>query len=265
MIEDARGNIDYDEQGSGPTIVFVPGSWGTRSAWRGVIAALDKPFRVVTTSLLGYGGTQERRTATDLSMEPQADIIEAVARRAGGTVHLVGHSFGGLACLAAAMRGTIRVASLTAIEPVAFGLLPRNNEHALNDEINTMRDGYFRAFENGEEEAARRIIDFYGGNGSFDAMPQRMREYVVATTAVNIRDWQSGFDPPASDYAAVTVPTLILHGGQGHPALARVADILCGAMPNASRATVAGASHFMMASHPAEVAKLVCGHVAAAR
>ena len=98
MIEDARGNIDYDEQGSGPTIVFVPGSWGTRSAWRGVIAALDKPFRVVTTSLLGYGGTQERRTATDLSMERQAEIIEAVARRAGGTVHLVGHSFGGLAC-----------------------------------------------------------------------------------------------------------------------------------------------------------------------
>jgi pimeloyl-ACP methyl ester carboxylesterase len=53
MIEDARGIIDYHEQGSGPTTLFVPGSWGTRSAWCGVIAALPGRFRIVTTSLLG--------------------------------------------------------------------------------------------------------------------------------------------------------------------------------------------------------------------
>jgi hypothetical protein len=29
MIEDARGNIDYDEEGAGAAIVFVPGSWGS--------------------------------------------------------------------------------------------------------------------------------------------------------------------------------------------------------------------------------------------
>ena len=51
MIEDARGDIDYDEEGSGPTILFVPGSGGTRSAWRGVITALNRQFRIVTTSL----------------------------------------------------------------------------------------------------------------------------------------------------------------------------------------------------------------------
>jgi pimeloyl-ACP methyl ester carboxylesterase len=53
MIEDARGIIDYHEQGSGPATLFVPGSWGTRSAWCGVIAALPGRFRIVTTSLLG--------------------------------------------------------------------------------------------------------------------------------------------------------------------------------------------------------------------
>src|SRR5262245_29787459 len=36
MIEDGRGRIDYDEAGAGPTVVLVPGSWGTRSAWREV-------------------------------------------------------------------------------------------------------------------------------------------------------------------------------------------------------------------------------------
>src|SRR5215468_3822563 len=83
MIEDARGNIDYAEKGSGPTVVLVPGSWGARSAWRAVITALDGRFRFVTTSLLGYGGTAERRSEGDISIDHEADIIETVIHRAG--------------------------------------------------------------------------------------------------------------------------------------------------------------------------------------
>ena len=264
MIEDLRGNIDYDEEGSGPTILFVPGSWGTRSAWRGVMAALGGNFRLVTTSLLGYGGTAERRTPADLSIDREAEIIEAVARRAGGAVHLVGHSFGGVACLAVAIRRQVELASLAVIEPVAFGLLGRCGEQALNDDVMAMRNGYFAAFRGGDREAARRVIDYYGGAGSFDAMPQRMREFVVATTSVNILDWQSGFDPPPSDYAGIEVPCLVLRGGDGHPVLAKTAELLCQTMPKASLATVAGASHFMMATHPTEVARLIGEHVAKA-
>jgi hypothetical protein len=48
MIEDPRGGIDYDEQGTGPTILFVPGSWSTRSAWRGIIALLADRFCIMT-------------------------------------------------------------------------------------------------------------------------------------------------------------------------------------------------------------------------
>src|SRR5262245_36502033 len=55
-------------------------SWGTASAWRGVIAALGGGFCAVTTSLLGYGSTQERRTATDTSIDRQAEFIERSPR-----------------------------------------------------------------------------------------------------------------------------------------------------------------------------------------
>jgi len=51
MLRDRHGLIDYGEGGAGPTIVFVPGSWATGSAWHGVIAALGGRFRTVTTSL----------------------------------------------------------------------------------------------------------------------------------------------------------------------------------------------------------------------
>jgi pimeloyl-ACP methyl ester carboxylesterase len=71
MIEEARGRIDYAECGNGPTVVLVPGSCSTGAAWRPVIASWNGRFRTVTTSLLGYGGTVERRTA---SAQNQSDV-----------------------------------------------------------------------------------------------------------------------------------------------------------------------------------------------
>jgi pimeloyl-ACP methyl ester carboxylesterase len=266
LIQDARGDIYYDEQGSGPTILFVPGSWGTRSAWRGVITALNGQFRIVTTSLLGYGGTTERRTAADFSIEREAEIIEAVCRRAGGRVHLVGHSYGAQACLAVAIRGATPLMSLSVIEPTGVNPLRRAGDLVLYEQNVTFRDAYFRAFESGDKEAARQVIDLHDGDGSFDALPSRVRDYVMATTATNILDWRShlGFDAPLAVYSGMPVASLVIRGGRGHPYIARSAEILSGAMPNASLVTVPGAAHSMMATHAAEVARLIGENVSKA-
>lgn len=261
MLEEARGRIDYDEQGLGPTIVFVPGSWGTRSAWRGVIEELRGLYRIVTTSLLGYGGTDERRTATQTSIETEAEIAEAVIRRAGGDVHLVGHSFGGEVCLEVAARKIVPLVSLTLVEPPVIRLLREAGDRDLYEEITTMRDNYFDDFEHGDKEAPRRVIDFFGGLGSFDALPQRMRDYVLATTATNILDWRSAMDAPPATCSGIAVPSLILRGERAHPSLAKSAERLSGVMPNASLVIVPGASHFMMATHASEVARLIEQHV----
>ena len=266
MIQDARGDIDYDEDGSGPTILFVPGSWGTRSAWRGVITALNGQFRIITTSLLGYGGTAERRTAADFSIELEAEIIEAVGRRAGGRVHLVGHSYGAQVCLAVGIRGVIPLMSLCVIEPTGVNLLRRAGDLALYEQIITFRDAYFRAFVSGDKEAARQVMDFHDGDGSFDALPSRVRDYVMATTATNILDWRSnlGWDAPLPAYSGIAVPVLIVRGGRGHPYIARSAEILNGAMPNASPVTVPGAAHSVITTHAAEVARLIAENVSKA-
>jgi pimeloyl-ACP methyl ester carboxylesterase len=266
MIEDARGHIDYDEEGAGPAIICVPGSWGTRSAWRGMIAALNGRFRIVTTSLLGYGGTVERRSAADVSIAHEAEIIEAVIRRAGGAVHLVGHSYGGQACLAVALRGVTPLMSLSVIEPTAVNLLRRAGDLALYEQIIAVRDAYFQAFESGDKEAARHVIDLHDGDGSFNALPSRVRDYVMATSAANILDWRSGLgvDAPLPSYSGVAIPSLVIRGGRGHAYIARSAEILSSAMPNASLVTVPGAAHSMVTTHPAEVAKLIADHVSKA-
>lgn len=266
MIDDGRGSIDYAEQGSGPTVVLVPGSWGTRSAWRAVMAALDGRFRFVTTSLLGYGGTVERRSESDVSITHEADIIEAVIRHAGGAVHLVGHSYGGQACLTVAIRRTAPLLSLSLLEPTGVNLLRQAGEFELHEQISAVRDAYFRAFESGDAEAARHVIELHDGEGSFNALPPRVREYIVATTKTNVLDWRSGMDmdEALSVYRTIAVPSLILRGGRAHPYAARSAEILCAAMPNASLAVVPGAAHSMMNTHADEVARLVSTHISKA-
>ena len=89
MIDDVRGGIDYEECGTGSTIVLVPRSCSTGAAWRPVMAAWGGQFRCVTTSLLGYGGTAERRTKRDPSIDLEVDALEAVIHRANGGIHLV--------------------------------------------------------------------------------------------------------------------------------------------------------------------------------
>jgi pimeloyl-ACP methyl ester carboxylesterase len=76
-----------------------------------------------------------------------------------------------------------------------------------------------------------------------------------------VADMRTGFDPPLSAHADLSVPMLILKGDRTHPALARSAEILSHAAPNASLVTVAGADHFMIATHASDVAKLVAGHI----
>ena len=162
------------------TIVMVPGSCSTGAAWKPVITALDGRFRCVTTSLLGYGGTAERRTASDPSISHEAEVVEEVIRTAGHSVHLVGHSFGGLVGLVVALRKNVSLASLTILEAPAAEIL-RGNDDQHYQTFRDMTENYFTAFRSGEAEAIEKMIDFYGGQGTFASWPPRVRAYAVET------------------------------------------------------------------------------------
>jgi pimeloyl-ACP methyl ester carboxylesterase len=263
MIEDEFGRIDYHESGHGRTIVLVPGSCSTGAAWRPVIAQWGGAFRCVTTSLLGYGGTAERRTALDLRLQHEAEIVEAVIDRAACPVHLVGHSFGGLTALAVALRRRVPLLSLTVAEAPATGILRSMGEFRHYLAFQKMTDSYFLAFHAGEKTAIGRMIDFYGGAATFAGWPQRVRDYAVETTKVNLFDWASVYDfelTPAL-LATLEIPALVLWGEDSHPAARRANELLGDCMPNAVIHPIAGAAHFMISTHAGEVAGAIARHV----
>jgi pimeloyl-ACP methyl ester carboxylesterase len=263
MIEDARGRIDYEARGAGPTVVLVPGSCSTGAAWRPVMAAWGNRFRCVTTSLLGYGGTAERRSARDPSIWHEVDIVESVIRKAGGPVHLVGHSFGGLVAIAVALRNRVPLANLAVIEAPAAELLRDNGDRQHYRAFRQMTDDYFAAFANGNVEAIATMIDFYGGAGTFASWPLNVRTYALETTAVNMLDWASayGFPLSAAALASIDIPVLVLRGELSHPAVQRANALLAACIIGAVSIEIKTAAHFMIATHADNVSRLIAEHV----
>jgi pimeloyl-ACP methyl ester carboxylesterase len=261
MIEEAAGCIEYDASGSGPTIVLVPGSCSTGAAWRPVIAAWKNRFRCVTTSLPGYGRTAERRTAHDTSVARLAETVESVIAKAGGRVHLVGHSFGGLVALAVALRHRAALASLVMLEAPAMEAVRDEDRHYRA--FRRMTEAYFADFTNGNREAIAAMIDFYGGAGTWAAWPSRVRDYAIETTPVNIRDWASayGFPLSAATLSAIEIPLLVVRGGDSSAAMQRASAVLHERTRGSALATIDGAAHFMIATHADEVASLIARHV----
>jgi len=270
MIDDRFGGIDYDERGPsserGPTLVLVPGSCSTGAAWRPIIGHWQDRYRCVTTSLLGYGRTAERRTSATADMAYEAEMLETVVQRAGGPVHLIGHSFGGTTALAVALRGRVPVLSLTVIEPPIPELLRHAGEHGHYASFRDMTDAYFAAFRGGDQAAIESMIDFYCGAGTFAGWPQKVRDYAVATTPVNLLDWICGysFHLTRNCLAKVHVPTLVMRGANSHPAMKRATELLTESLPDSRLATVDGAAHFMISTHAAAVADRIERHVACA-
>ena len=265
-MRDFPADVEYSEWGEGQVLLLLPGSFGTGAGWKAVTERLARRHRVVATSLLGYGATRECRPAGNATMRQQTEAIDRILERIGEPAHVVGHSFGGLAALAHAIEGAVKPASLMLVEANALGLLRTSGEAELYALFGAMTRDYFAEFEAGRADAARRVIDFYGGEGTFASFPAKVRDYVIRTTPANIRDWSSGtaFEPPLSAYRQIAVPTLVVRGGNGHPAMMRIAEILAGTIPLGRLETIAGGSHFLPATHPGELARLLESHVPAA-
>jgi pimeloyl-ACP methyl ester carboxylesterase len=255
---DAR--IDYVETGEGPTVVFVPGSFGTPAAWRGIQKRLPEGYRFVSTSLCGYGGTEETRTLDDASVAHQARVIKTVVERAGGPVHLVGHSFGGTICLASTLSGDLRIASITTFEANPLAMM-KERDPALYASTREMSQAFEAAYDAGEADASGRIIDFWGGVGSFAAFPDVVKDYCRATTFANVLDWRSAFDfnATAADYAGLEMPVLLVRGAEACPEMVMITEGLGSSLPNVTPAVVEGASHFLITTHAEECAGLLAG------
>lgn len=257
--------VDFQESGDGPVVVFVPGSFSTPAAWRPVMKLLPQRYRMIATALCGYGETVETRIGDDRDIAHEVRVVEqVVARAGGGPVHLVGHSFGGTVVFAAALAGNMEVASIATFEANPLGLMRHSRAPALFEETRAMSREYEAAQAAGEVDAAKRIIDFWGSDGSFDALPENVQDYCRQTAYANVLDWHSafGFDTVPQDYAALDMPVLLVRGELANPVIVAITDVLGDAIAKVRPEIVHGAGHFLISSHPADCAAHLAGFLA---
>lgn len=97
-------SIGYESVGAGPPLVLVHGSTGTRARWSSVTPALAARYTVHAMDRRGRGlSTAE---VGPYSLNREAEDVAAVAQAVGGNVYVIGHSYGALAVLEAALITT---------------------------------------------------------------------------------------------------------------------------------------------------------------
>jgi len=92
--------IAYQRSGAGTPLVLVHGTGGAYTRWLPVLPALGSRFSVYAMDRRGRGESGE---ASRYAIEREFEDVAAVVDSIGAPVHLLGHSFGGICALEAAL------------------------------------------------------------------------------------------------------------------------------------------------------------------
>lgn len=228
-------------------------------------------LRVLAVDLQGYGGSTPWDPRVPLHLRDEFGPLGAILALAGGRpVHLVGHSYGGMVALCLALADQApRLLSLTLVEPVLFWLLREAGEDTLHAEVQAVSEAFVKTFDAGDAAgAAAPCIDYWGGPGTWAALPDAARAYVTATAAKVRCGWAMALgdtEPGArlADLARLPgVPTLLLRGGQTRAPTRRIVDLLHEAIPEAELVEIPGAGHMAPVTHPEPVNAAIEAHLA---
>ena len=112
----------------GPPLVLVHGATADHTRWAPVMAALEERFTVLAVDRRGRGRSGD---ATCYAIEREYEDVATVVEWAGGSVSVLGHSYGGICALEAALL-TEGIGRLVLYEaPVGFLQTPPHVVHRL--------------------------------------------------------------------------------------------------------------------------------------
>jgi pimeloyl-ACP methyl ester carboxylesterase len=219
---------------------------------------------VLVPDLLGYGRTTGWSPGQRLGVDDEFRLIEALLDRLGQPAHVVGHSYGGAVAIDAARRFGDRIASVAAIEPVAFHLLRLGAEPDTWREIAHIAHRHINFVAAGRDvEAAEAFVGYWVGYGAFGHLPEPMRAAVIAAMPKVAAEWQLMFaaEQGLAAIAELRLPVLLLCGTRARAPVARVVELLRGALPDAVYAELAGAGHMSPLTHASAVTEALLAHL----
>lgn len=236
--------IAFERGGSGPPLVLVHGSTADHTRWDGVLPDLQSQFTVLAMDRRGRGKSGD---AADYALEREYEDVAAVIRAAGRDVSVIGHSFGALCAMEAALR-VDNLKRLVLYEP-AF---PVGGNPLYSPEI---PDRLKAILDSGDRDAML-VAFFKDVVGAPDAQIEALRadpswtgRIAAAHTALReLADGDYLFEPER--FHNLAVPTLLLVGENSPKELTAPAQALNDALPDSQIVTLEGQGHVAMTTAP---------------
>ncbi len=274
--------LAYREQGDGESVVFVHGSADDLRSWDQQLPAIGASYRAIAYSRRYARPNQDIEPDADNLTLPHVDDLVTVMQVTDATpAHLVGHSWGGLICLLAAIRHPQVVRSLVLQEPPVLSLFmstrprptellrlfvrrPRTALTILSFAAKTALPAE-KAFRRGHDEAAMQAYALgLLGQDTWERLPrERKHQARENLNALRAQVLGAGFPPLRDDdVRGVAAPTLLMTGERSPAYLPRLTDRLQQLLPNAERAEIAAASHLMSEENPGAVNEAILGFLA---
>lgn len=221
--------------GSGPPLLLVHGAAADHSRWAPVLPAFEEHFTVLTIDRRGRGGSGD---ADDYSLEREFEDVAAVVDWAGGDVGVLGHSYGGICAIEAALL-TDGIGKLVLYEP-PMGFL-RSPPHVV-DRLTALlqageRDellGFFMA------EVAGLPPDQIELMRSLPAWQARLE---VVHTIPREERASRAYTFDAARFGGIRAPTLFLEGGDSPDPFKRAGQAVQAALPDCRVVVMPGQRH----------------------
>lgn len=244
--------IAYDQDGSGPPLVFVSGAFNDRHALAPVAAALASSFTVMCYDRRGRGDSGD---TLPYAVEREVEDLAAVIDSVGGPAAVFGFSSGANLGLLAASRG-VAVSSLIMYE-VPFALddadrRPADLPSRLADLIAAGdRAGAVTTFQ---LEGIGLPPEVVAGIRQAPFFPRL--EAIAHTVVYDSLVAGRPYDRPTPEMRAVRIPVLAVTGEQTWPLLQRTAEAMPDLLADASYVTVPGGeNHTIPAAETAAVVR----------
>lgn len=240
--------------GSGPPLVLVHGTSGDHTRWPVVLGELERHYTVYAMDRRGRGGSGDTEP---YALEREAEDIAAVVEALDGPVRLLGHSYGALCCLEAALH-TSNLHRLALYEPpltleeggglvggigtspaleAAYARIEALLQAGDRDVLLTTFLQRIAGIPPADVEALRAHPSWEARKAAAHTIPRELRA-------------AHGRRLDGARLRALRVPTLLLMGGAS-PAWVRPAmDALAAVLPNSTVAVMPGQGHVAMNTGP---------------